>query len=243
MKNQFFRVRDLRDKNKFWIDNDYINGYAKLCGADATLVYISLCRHANYYTQTAFPSQSMIAKEFNITIRRVRKGIKQLVLYNIIQVEQERKEDGRFSHYVYTLLDKSQWQSLPCVKKPPTVNNTKNSPCVNNRTTVNRAAVDDTINIPKDVNIPKEDRDISKKIKFLDFVYLTKEEYLKLVNRLGKNKTDELIESLNNYIGSKGKRYKSHYFTILNWHRLDEKRKKISNNSKIQADEDFKESL
>jgi len=55
------------------------------------------------------------------------------------------------------------------------------------------------------------------KIKYLDFVYLTKEEYKKLEEKLGKSKTKYYIEKLNYYIGSKGKKYKSHYFTILNW--------------------------
>jgi hypothetical protein len=31
----------------------------------------------------------------------------------------------------------------------------------------------------------------------------------------------EKIERLNNYIGSSGKKYKSHYHTILNWSRND----------------------
>jgi hypothetical protein len=51
----------------------------------------------------------------------------------------------------------------------------------------------------------------------LDFVMLTKEEYGKLIDRFGEVETKELIERLNNYIGSTGKIYKSHYFTILNF--------------------------
>lgn len=57
------------------------------------------------------------------------------------------------------------------------------------------------------------------KIKFMDFVYLTIEEYQKLVTRFGEEKTKRLIEQLNNGIGSKGYKYKSHYFTILSWER------------------------
>ena len=55
------------------------------------------------------------------------------------------------------------------------------------------------------------------KNKYLDFVYLASDEYEKLVNQLGDKLTNELIDKLNNYIGSTWKRYKSHYFTILNW--------------------------
>lgn len=56
---------------------------------------------------------------------------------------------------------------------------------------------------------------INKK-KYLDFVYLAEEEHTKLINLYGIKQTDELIDKLNNYIGSTWKRYKSHYYTILN---------------------------
>jgi hypothetical protein len=55
------------------------------------------------------------------------------------------------------------------------------------------------------------------KNNYLDYVLLTEEEYKKLVDRFGEEETNNYITKLNNYIGSKGKKYKSHYFTILNW--------------------------
>lgn len=60
------------------------------------------------------------------------------------------------------------------------------------------------------------------KDKYLEFVYLSSEEFKKLGDRFGKGKLDEMIERLNNYIGSKGVKYKSHYHTILNWAGKDE---------------------
>jgi len=59
------------------------------------------------------------------------------------------------------------------------------------------------------------------KKQFFDFVYLTDEEYKKLIEKFGENMTEQYIEKLNNYIGSKGKKYKSHYHTILNWSNKD----------------------
>lgn len=64
----------------------------------------------------------------------------------------------------------------------------------------------------------RQDKDKDKdKEQHLDFVFLLKEEYQKLIDLYGKVNTDSLISDLNTYIGSKGKRYKSHYFTLLNW--------------------------
>ena len=109
MKQQgLFKVRDLRKKTQFKIDDEYINGWARFCGANATLVYTSLCRHAEFYSQKAFPSQKKIAFELGISIASVKRGIKQLVEYNIIKIEKEKMR-GKFDNNLYYLLDKSEW--------------------------------------------------------------------------------------------------------------------------------------
>lgn len=62
-------------------------------------------------------------------------------------------------------------------------------------------------------------------LPFLEFqdVHLTQDEYDKLITRFGQKQTHDLIERLSNYMGSKGKRYKSHYRTILIWAARDAK--------------------
>jgi hypothetical protein len=63
------------------------------------------------------------------------------------------------------------------------------------------------------------DKDI-KKI-YLDFVKLTEKEYTKLNTDYGKEVIDSFMIRLNDYVGSTGKKYKSHYHTILSWLRKD----------------------
>ena len=70
-------------------------------------------------------------------------------------------------------------------------------------------------------------RNVTKK-KYLDFVLLTDEEYNKLKEKFN-SKLDYHIENLNNYIGSTGKKYKSHYHTILSWNRKNENNTPQSN--------------
>ena len=60
-----------------------------------------------------------------------------------------------------------------------------------------------------------------KKELYLDFVFLSKEEHSKLVEKFGSEETEQRIADLNDYIGSKGKKYPSHYHTILTWARKD----------------------
>jgi len=59
-----------------------------------------------------------------------------------------------------------------------------------------------------------------RKDKHLDFVFLSKIEHQKLVEKFGEARTAERIAALNDGIGSKGYKYKSHYHTILSWERL-----------------------
>ena len=56
-----------------------------------------------------------------------------------------------------------------------------------------------------------------KKTKYAEFVSLLKDEYDKLVCDHGEKNTKVLIDILNNYKGSNGKKYKSDYLAILNW--------------------------
>lgn len=72
-------------------------------------------------------------------------------------------------------------------------------------------------NISSNNNKIKKENILKEKKKYLDFVLLTDEEYNKLLNIFWKDKLNQAIETLNNYIGSTGKKYDSHYFTIRKW--------------------------
>jgi hypothetical protein len=78
-------------------------------------------------------------------------------------------------------------------------------------------------------NVKNDNNDNNKKEKklFHEFVYLTDNEHKKLLEKFGEAETAARIERLNNYIGSKGVRYKSHYHTILNWANRDKEKPAI----------------
>ena len=79
-------------------------------------------------------------------------------------------------------------------------------------------------------------RDEEKKEKHGDAVLLTKTEYDKLVSTFGQVVADDKIRKLDNYIGSKGKKYKSHYKTILVWSEKDPKPKVVDDKIARLAD-------
>lgn len=68
-----------------------------------------------------------------------------------------------------------------------------------------------------------------EKIHFADFVTMTNAEHEKLVSTYGTEFTDQCIKILDNYKGSKGKKYKSDYRAILSWV-VDESNKRKQEN-------------
>lgn len=102
------RIIDNRKKEKFMMDDEYLNGMARLCGWQATIVYVSLCRHANK-NQECFPSIKLISEENSVSRPTIIKGIDILEKRNIIKVEKTRSKGGKWLNNTYVLLDKSQW--------------------------------------------------------------------------------------------------------------------------------------
>jgi hypothetical protein len=110
---QSLKIRDRRDKGWFYLDNEYLNGYARIFGPVGTAIYVSLCRHANNTTQTCFPSLKTIADENGIgSENTVRKYIRLFEEKKIISAEKKRDPDSKkYLNTIYTLLDKTEWLS------------------------------------------------------------------------------------------------------------------------------------
>lgn len=109
---QQFKIRDLRQKEKFVVDDEYLNGYARLCGWQASLVYLSLCRHAPK-EQKSFPSARLMSEELDVSTHTIFKGIKNLQEWNVVKVKNTYRKDGGKSSNIYILLDKSAWKPKP----------------------------------------------------------------------------------------------------------------------------------
>lgn len=111
-------IRDSRGKEWFWLDNEYLNGYAKYLGVTCTSVYISLCRHSDNTTQTCFPSMEKIGEELGIKRQAVGRAIKKLQDWGIISVVTKyNKESKKRENNIYTLMAKSEWKDKPCTNK------------------------------------------------------------------------------------------------------------------------------
>jgi len=102
-----FEIRDLREKDRFVVDDKFLNGYARFLGVYAVGVYNSLCRHANK-EQRCWPSIKKIAQELSIGRNKVFDSVKYLEFWQIIKKERlGKKLTNR-----YLLLSKRYWKPI-----------------------------------------------------------------------------------------------------------------------------------
>lgn len=72
--------------------------------------------------------------------------------------------------------------------------------------------------IPEPPKPPKPSKPVERKERYLEFVTLTQKEYDSLVSKLGSEKAvQRCIEILNDWKGSKGKKYKSDFYAMHSW--------------------------
>lgn len=89
----------------------------------------------------------------------------------------------------------------------------------------------DNVNDNENINKEKEGKE-----KYKDFVFLSPSEFQTLKELLWKWNLENYIENLNNYLGQKWKKYKSHYHTIRNWRNKDQKTKQTSKSENYSSD-------
>jgi len=104
------RIIDKRKKEKFMLDDAYLNGQAKVCGWQATLVYIALCRHASK-SQEAFPSIKTMMDKLGVSRNTILKGLSNLERHKVIEIHKTRAKNGKWLNNMYVLLDKSVWKT------------------------------------------------------------------------------------------------------------------------------------
>ena len=102
--NKPFEVRDAREKEFFFVDDAYLNGYAREVGPDASMVYFTLCRHASS-EQLCYPSVELISDKTGLSRSTVLRSIKILEKHFIVKVDRIKGQPN-----IYTLLNKRKWK-------------------------------------------------------------------------------------------------------------------------------------
>jgi len=179
-------------------------------------------------------SKEQLASLLKCDTELIKRSIKKMIRYekikinknNVIQILNWQKYQ---SEYQRQRDYREEYKKRKDKRKKSVVTQSNNAKCGIERDIEEEEEIDKD----KEKNILRKEKE-----KYLDFVFLTKEEHKKLLKKLGKNRTDDMIERLNNYIGSHGKKYKSHYFTILTWDRKDPDKKTIIKTKFFKAEDD-----
>ncbi|MCZ7568793.1 MAG: helix-turn-helix domain-containing protein [Ardenticatenaceae bacterium] len=101
-------IRDYREPNHFWADNEIADTYLSQIGIYGFAVYMLLCRYANRQTAQCFPSIPTLADQLGVSEPTVKKALKQLVEAGLIRITRRFEEtpEGKkvYKSNLYTLL-------------------------------------------------------------------------------------------------------------------------------------------
>lgn len=193
-------VDEFSPEDKYFMLYCLTNQYTNLCGCYEISIK-QIVRDTGYNEETV----TKLLDRFNKKYRIIKYNNENKELYII-----------NWFKYNWTKSEKLNKPLLEEIKKIKTIEYKKElTELYNKRDTVSipyRYPIDTTVSVS--VTDTVTDTDIYGEFKN---VKLTKEEYKKLEEK----KLLPYIEQLSSYIASSGKRYKSHYATILNWSRKD----------------------
>jgi hypothetical protein len=195
-----------------------------------------------YYYEWTEKEQLLFSKKVNVDINQVngiinaclKWGLFDKTLYDKYKILTSKGIQRRYLEAVsrrkqivfikdFFLLDVSKYQNI-VFDNINQVNDDNNS-------------INDDNNPQSKVKESKEKKSKVNKINYAEYVSMTNDEYQKILDAYGEEATKRMIEILDNYKGSTGKKYKSDYRTILNWvvqRYLEEKNKQggIENDKK-----------
>lgn len=156
---------------------------------------IEHCNRLGWKTKFGFPSQMVMESIGVKNWRTYSKALNELVSFGFIKMIEVSKNQYSSNIIAIVNITKANTKALD---KALSKHSTKHS--------------QSTVSIDKQRTIKQETKN-----KYAEFVSLTDKEYNKLISDHGQINTNILIETLDNYKGSNGKKYKSDYRAILNW--------------------------
>ena len=154
-----------------------------------------------------------ISKENEKAIKIILNELKELGYLRIIKLKPNETKSGRIE-YIYDIYEMSEYKKQEYQKQGVEFQE------VEKQEVEKVGQINTNIQNTKKQNIKTQNTDIKREYGEFKNVLLTDDDYKKLeeINALSQ------IENLSRYMASTGKRYKSHYATILNWDRRDKQK-------------------
>lgn len=195
---------ELQDNRKQFFFWDY-NGIFDLgLTKHALLVRLFLSRCSGNSPRSSFPSLNTIASKCDISKKSVQRALLELEEKGLVQIQHRKNSetDAQTSN-LYVLID--------------------------NTIDVFGDGLSDhgvVPHRPRGVVSQTTEEESFKKTKlsvvsFGEYVKMKQSEYDELVERLGKDRVNTLIERINDGVGMYGYKYKDFYKVVLTWHKRD----------------------
>lgn len=186
---------------------------------------------------TCWPSLANISEDLGMSKSTIIRSLREAKTKGFIEITKNNLGKGKGTFNIYSLFFMKDFfagsikDNSKLVAVTPNDNSKKVAGVISDNSKSVAITQNDSmqvspeycnININNNINNnnnKKNISDIKSKKLYEEFVYLSDYEYKKLLLRYDKQIIKDYILELNNYIGSKElqKRYKSHYYTILNW--------------------------
>jgi hypothetical protein len=99
-----FEVRDARQPNHFWIDNEIYLDYGPVIGVYGFAVYCALCYHADAKGE-AYPSYGLLGRQLRLSRNTIREALAVLEDVKLIKIEPRRTKLGDATSNLYTLAN------------------------------------------------------------------------------------------------------------------------------------------
>lgn len=178
-------------------------------------------------------------EEIHLATYSIRKATKKLTDMGIVETKLKRANGSPTLHY--RINSEEFYKSILRFHKIEITNSQNPSSDFNNSITepTTEPTTDNYIYTPADSDSKKQGskKETPAKVKYAEFVFMTEEEYSKLVKDHGESMAKRCIEELDNYKGATGKTYKNDYRAILKW--VIEAVKKKSTDTKPSSSNDF----
>jgi len=176
-------------------------------------------REGYYYKWTEM-EQILFSKRVNVDIKPINEVVNDCIKYGIF-------DNNLFEHHQILTSKGIQKRYFEASSRRKNIDlideflliNVKNDVNANkNGVNVNNNSSSSGVNVIKSTERKgKESKGKESKELFAEFVALSITEHEQLVRKYGEEPTKEMIQILDNYKGSSGKKYKSDYRAILNW--------------------------
>lgn len=177
-----------------------------------------------YFTDSIPYTDDMLATIFNKPVSIIRLALQTFEQFGMIEIDEKGIYLVNFEKYqnidgLEKIRESNRLSSAKYREKQRLLKESDSDITITSRQNTDNISISPSNSISKSIN----------KIKYEEFVSMTEEEYNKLVEQLGEDITKEWITDLNLWKGSKGKKTKSDYLTILSWDRKCPKKKEEDN--------------